>query len=62
MTDEGVHLAGADVEVDVVERLRARERLREVPDLEDEPVGVRLSGWALVGRVWLLDHSGLILP
>ena len=43
VTDQGVHLAGADVEVDVVERLRARERLRQVPDLEDQPVGVRLS-------------------
>ena len=51
---QGVHLAGADVEVDVVERLGAGERLREVRDLEDQPAGVRLCGWALVGRVWLL--------
>ena len=42
VADEGVHLAGADVEVDVVERLGAGERLRQVPDLEDQPVGVRL--------------------
>ena len=58
MTDEGVDLAGADVEVDVVERLGAGEGLGEVADLEDQPVGVSRGSRAVTGRAGFLDHSG----
>ncbi len=38
-----MHLAGADVELDVVERLHAGERLADVLEAEDGLHGVRLT-------------------
>ena len=56
MTDQGVHLAGADVEVDIGQGLGPRKRLREALNAKDDParaVGCR-TGLG-VARPWIVS-------
>src|SRR4029450_8797438 len=41
VTDQGVHLTGPDVEVDIGQRLGSRERLRKALDPKDDPTIAR---------------------
>ena len=49
LAEQRMHLAGADVEVDSVERQRAGEALGQAGDLEQARVCIGMAGPALLG-------------
>ena len=47
VADEGHHLTGTDLEVDLVERLHGTEVFRHSPDVEDGPLLLAASATAM---------------